>query len=125
MCERIIDGMLAVQVEIKLGWNRKLDKPNYVKRWAVEHSNTITLFRSLKECEKGVYSLNEYGFIRTIESTPPVRSIKVKPRKIDWLDGELYELTRNFCEVFTRNSRGKMRLPSHLRTLTFQRPMVC
>jgi len=122
MTMRTIDGYLAVQVEMRLGWNHKLDAPNYVKRWCIDTGGSIAAFRNLKELEKGVYSLKRYGFIRTIESTPPVRSAKVKDGK---LSIGLMEAVVGFCKLIDGEPRDKYRVPAHVRDLGYQRPMVC
>ncbi len=119
---REIDGMLAVQVEVRLGWNTRHDRPNYVKRWAIDYGKSIHTFRSLRELEKGVHSLKRYGFIRTIESTPRYRATRVKSGK---LSIGLMEAAQGFWTLLEGEPKDKYRVPEHVRDLGFQRPMVC
>jgi len=119
---RLSNGYVATKADVVLGFNDYLGEPRIVSRWCVKHNGSVTHFRNIKELEKGTYSLRQYGFVRTIEATPAMRSRKLTKGK---LSIGLWEAIVGLVNLMDADDTGKYRVPEHVRELGYQRPTVC
>lgn len=121
---RLSNGYVATKVDIILGFNDYLGEPRKVSRWCVKHDGSVTHFRNIKELEKGTYSLRKYGFVKTVEPTPEMRSSKLTRGK---LSIGLWEAVVGLVNLMDAKGMidAKENVPQYVRDLGFQRPAVC
>ena len=114
---RLSNGYVATKVDIVLDFKK-------VSRWCVEHNESVTHFRNVRELEKGTYSLRKYGFIKTVESTPEIRSSKLTRGK---LSIGLWEAVVGLVNLMDAKGMidAKENVPQYVRELGYQRPAVC